>query len=69
MVTAPHVRAETFIVPLLGMRLDFSITEIGEPILVSIADIVIFEARVFDGLEEMNGLMHEEISELLESEI
>lgn len=37
-------------------RLDFSVAKEREPILVPISDIVIFEARLFDRLEEVDGL-------------
>lgn len=38
------------------VRLDLAIPQICKPVAVSVANVVVFEARLFDGLEEMDGL-------------
>lgn len=50
-----HVRRQTrHILGLVG--LDLALAQVGEPVAESPADIVVFESRVFDRLEEVNGL-------------
>jgi hypothetical protein len=57
MVTTPNIRGQSLDVQ-RRMRLHLAIPQIREAILVPIADIVIFEAWVLDGFEEMNRLHH-----------
>jgi len=54
-VTTSNVRREALNIS-LNMRLNLSIPEEGTPVLVAIADIVVFVSRFFDCLEEVDGL-------------
>jgi hypothetical protein len=56
MITIPHIRRQPMII-LPRMRLDLSIAQKCESVVVSVADIVVFESRIFDRFQEMNRLV------------
>jgi hypothetical protein len=45
----------------LGVSLDLSVSEKSEAVLITVANIVVFEAGVFNRLEEMDGLVFDEL--------
>lgn len=54
-VGVPHIGAQTqHISRCRGLHV--TVTQKGEPVLVSVLNIVVFEARVFDRLEEVDRL-------------
>jgi hypothetical protein len=55
MIAVPHVRRQPLIFA-FDMRLHLAVPEEREAVLVSVADVVVFEAGVFDRLEEMDRL-------------
>lgn len=62
MIAIPHVRSQPLIIA-LSVCLHLAIAQEGEAVLVSVADIVVFESGVFDRLEEMDGLCFKLVDE------
>ena len=62
-IRRPHICAQP-LDALRGICPDFSISEECESILVSVFDIVVFEAWFLNRLEEVDSLSHEHVSKV-----